>query len=450
MDELFNDVGWDKAFEGPDDLTPKRNKELKTKLINRNLICASGGNIYVFLPTINTWSIMCSNQATVFLNSLMEMDSATVRFSQAFSPYVEYLERNAADKIANPVPQSICIGTTRLKTTLIPNGLQLSECESLIPSLPESMKIPARLCYMSLALRHWPRIWHRTSNYPMYQFLRPLFPYDIELKTIEWTVGHALIDPHSYSKAVILYGEGGHGKSTMLAALNIALLGCCGTIPDRSLVALTKGMTQDVASVVVSNRIVTAGDVGSLDENTNLSVIKTLTGHDYISMPPSRARSACTLFYASNRLDDPLRNPEWVTPAIMRRVVVVPMNATIPEGLDDTVPQDTNSRLDFALRCVHTRLSTPYMPVSATSVLLTILGSKFETVAKYFQVLSDDEEADDEYIILANSIVAGVLGITTERVGELAKRISLSCVKMIQSQYYIKNIIPSEHYESQV
>lgn len=443
---LTVDTGWNSpAFDGAEDITPARNKVLKTKILDRNLVCMSGGNIYVFLTTINTWSIICSHQATVFLNNLMSMESATVRYSNAFIPYVEFIERNASNKIAQPIPTSICIGTTRLLVSASSSGLKLSPCHSLIPAFPEDVKVPAGLCYMSLAIPYWPPDWERTSVYPMYNYLSPLFEDPAELRTIEWAIGHALVDPHSYSKAVVLYGPGGRGKSTMLAALNIALMGCCGSIPDKALVSLAKGLPDSIASIIVANRIVTAGDVGGLEENTNLSVIKTLTGHDYISVPPSRARSACTLFYASNRLDDPLRNPEWTTDAIMRRVVVILMNTCIVEGISDSIPQDPVSRLDFALRCVHTKLTYPHMPVSPMSVLLTLLGSQATKACKYVVPVSDIDVDEDE-IMVANSIIGGYIGKTAEEVGKLAHKISPSCVCSIRGRSYVKNIAPSSKY----
>lgn len=442
------DAGWNaEAFSGADELTPAKNKILKNKLVNKNLICASGGNIYVFLTSINCWSIMCSAQAVTFINSLMSIDAASVNFGKAFSPYVEFLERNAVDNIAKPIPLSICIGTTRLRVSYRPTGLDLTPCESLLPTFPDTgYDIPSRLCYASVMARRWPPSWDRTQSYPIYRFLSPLFVDPVELKTVEWCIGNAMIDPHSFSKAVILYGVGGKGKGTFLGALTIALMGCCGTIPDGALVSLSRGMPIEIASTIVSNRIVTAGDVGSVGDTTNLSIVKTITGHDFIPVPPTRAKSACTLFFASNRLDDPIANPEWATAAIMRRAIVVNMTANIPEGIEDNIPQDAVSRLDFMLRCVHTRLSHSNMPVSSFSVITTILGSKIDAAMAYLAPI-DHDEAEDEEIIVANSIIAGYIGQPTENIGKLARSISADAVCTIRSTLYIKGIVPSNIYE---
>jgi hypothetical protein len=360
-DAIEQDRGWGvNAFDGAEKTTPEKNKILRNKLVTPGLLCVSDGNIYVFLTTLNIWSVICAKQSIVFINNLMGIESATVKYGDAFEPYASFLEREASDRIANDIPQSVCIGTERLKVALVPGGLKLTRCDSLLPFLPENKSLLSTLCYMPLSIRGWPTEWQRTSNYPIYRYLSPLFVDPVELKTLEWCIGHSLIDPHNFSKAVILYGQGGRGKTTTVNLIATALMGCCGTIPDSALINLSAGLPDRVAQTVASNRVVTAGDVGGDGRNTNLTVIKALTGHDYIPLGALRVKTACTLLYATNTLDDPRENTEWCTEAIMRRVVVIYMSAIVPEESLIGVPKDTVSKLDFCLRCIHTRLTNPY------------------------------------------------------------------------------------------
>ena len=79
------------------------------------------------------------------------------------------------------------------------------------------------------------------------------------------------------------------------------------------------------------------------------------------------------------------------------------------------------------------------MPASPMSILLTLMGSRFEAVSKYL-VPVNEAEADDQEIIEANNIVAAAINKTTEEVGRLARRITPYGVIQIGDFYYIKNI----------
>ncbi len=439
---IERDWGWGVlAFKDADSITPQRFAVLKNKLIIPGLVCMSGGNIYVFHTSMNYWSVLCSSQSLVFINNIVGAESATVKYGDASEPYVPYIERECAERIARDIPQSICIGTERLRISLLPGGIGLSRCEPLLDYPADTKKILATLCYMPIHIRFWPKTWHKTSDFKMYKFISPFFVDPVEMKTLEWSLGHAMIDPHSYSKTVVLFGPGGRGKSTIVAAINSAFFGCCGSIPDSALENLSGGISTKVASTVASNRIVTAGDVGGTNRNTNLTVVKSLTGHDYLPIPPHRVRTACTLVYSTNTLDSPIDNPEWCTEAIMRRVVVILINPELMENFIDLVPSDPTSRLDFVLRCVHTRLANTHMPVSTMSILLTILGSRYADAVKFVTEVGDDEEVDDDEIVLANSIVGAMVNKTAEEIGALASRISKGAVVKIKGSLYIKGIV---------
>ncbi|CCU82736.1 hypothetical protein BGHDH14_bgh02902 [Blumeria hordei DH14] len=444
---LQQDVGWNRPYLDDESLVPRKYNTLRIKLIEKGLVCNSNGNVYIFLPVLNKWAILCSDEAIKNLNSMMQMDSASVSYYKAFRPYISFLERSSTDNIATSIPTSVCIGTNRLRVARQGDSLTLTKCEAILvknPAYGKSTHISS-LCYMPLSICKWPSEWTRTDEYSMYKFVSPLFSDPGDLLTIEWALGNALLDPVHVSKAIILYGEGGTGNSTLLAAIKTSLMGCCGSIPDNALVGMEQGMSDDVASIVVSNRIVTACDVGGLGENTNLSVIKSLTGHDYISIPPLSARSSCSLIYATNRLESPKGNSEWMSATIMRRVVVVSMNSDALSFTERSMPQDLTSRLDFALRCIHTRLVYPHMPVSPLSVILTLTGSSSSKVLQYLKESNSEDITDtDGNIVL--SIIAGAVGVECSVVGEMARKISLSAVKQVRNLYHIVGAKPSDFY----
>ena len=445
---LSDDKGWNRPYITDEKLVPERFKVILSSIIEKRLICASGGNVFVFIPIFNSWFMICSYSAIVFFNSVMGMESASVRYVDAFKPYITFIEMNAMDNVAERIPTSICIGTSRIRVSRDRDSLNLTQCEPILrlTSTSDSYNKVASLCYMPLAIRGWPSRWDRTTPYSMYKFIRPLFQDERELLTLEWVIGNGLLDPSKFSKALILFGEGGTGKSTLLAALNIALMGCCGSIPDRALLNIRNSDAEAINHIIVSNRFVTAGDVGGLEDSTNLPVIKTITGHDYVSIPPLRARSACSLFYATNRLDDPMVNEEWKTTQIMRRVVVIPMDTNAEDVFEeDMIPQDHISRLDFVLRCVHTKLTYPSMPVSPYSLICTLAGSRYDEIAQWITEKDNTVISEDEHAMVS-SMFGGILGISINEVADLARKISSSCVISIKGKYYLSNIAPSEEF----
>lgn len=262
------------------------------------------------------------------------------------------------------------------------------------------------------------------------------------MRTVEWIVGNCLLDPVHVSKVLILYGKGGTGKSTLMAAIKGVLRGCCGTISERSMTSAYMGLDSNVASTILSNRIVTAGDVSPTGSSTNTSVIKALTGHDHISVPPMSGRSFCSLVYSSNSLDDPTVNTEWKTAAIMRRVVVLHMCNDVLSEAPQMIPEDSIGRLDFALRCVHTRMKFPNIPVSPMSVILTLLGEKHKEVVQYMAEEEEDKIDHDQHMLIL-SLIAAAIAIDAEEVANLASKISLDCVKESKGKKVRRKIKPA-------
>ena len=45
-----------------------------------------------------------SDEATIFLNFIMDIDSVSVNYAKAFGPYVSFFEQYTMDNIATPIP----------------------------------------------------------------------------------------------------------------------------------------------------------------------------------------------------------------------------------------------------------------------------------------------------------------------------------------------------------
>lgn len=60
-DNINLDRGWGlTVFSGADKPVLSRNIILKNKLVSAGLVCSLGGNVYVFIPTVNYWSVFCA------------------------------------------------------------------------------------------------------------------------------------------------------------------------------------------------------------------------------------------------------------------------------------------------------------------------------------------------------------------------------------------------------
>jgi hypothetical protein len=85
------------------------------------------------------------------------------------------------------------------------------------------------------------------------------------------------------------------------------------------------------------------------------------------------------------------------------------------------------------------------MPVSPFSVVLTLLGSRISDVAHLLREC-DQDEIDEEDSFTVMGMIAGVLGVTHAILGELARKISHSCVILIRTVYCIKCVAPADEY----
>lgn len=444
------DPGWDEPLlPNHEVLVAERHKVLRDKIINQNLTCSSGSNIYVFNPIFNSWFVLMDIQTVLFLNGVMDLQMASVNYDKAFRGYIRYIESRSMDKTTMDIPSSICVGTRRLRVTLADNKLQFKLCDRIICSMPPgpNYDIIASFSCMSLDMPRFPDTWKPTYQNELYRYIARLFVDNpIGLETVKWIVGRTLLDPTSFNKVLCLWGEGMKGKSKLIQALMVTLKGCIASIPEEALVSMSTGIPHEIKEMVVSNRLVTAGDVDTHFKKTNLAFMKSLTGQDHVSMPPTSVRSRCSLVYSTNTLDSPRNNREWSTIQIARRFNIVHMNTTVPGGVAEEVPQDYMSRADMACHCIYTVLTNPEMPMSIQDLVLTLVQSEIFDAVDYISYV-DPSLADDDETMAANAILAAFMGVKAEQVGRLAAVRTRRHIKKIDDIEYIVGIVPSSNFK---
>lgn len=433
MASIQEDDGWDgKLVQSK---TGTKFDILKKELIDKGLVSYYEGNTYIYLIQSNVWAPFINSEAQRQLCDITGSESATVNYLSASEPYFSFLQKRAF-RIAS-VPQSICIGTWRLVITTLENGgLKLDKSQD-IANADINLDIRIRsFCAMPCALQYIPTAWVPDGEQRLYKYLRVLFRDPVELQTIMWIIGNALVDPGYSSKFLLLYGPGGTGKSTFIKCIENMFVGCCGTISSSSLTS-RYDMDEKTARIIASMRVVTAGDINLSTQKLNTHIIKQATGHDTLSIPPFKVTTRCTIVAGANDLPNPIDQPDWCTPAISRRAVVVPMEVSTIKIPNVTVPTNPEELLDMILACVNLFLRTPIMPISPRSVLYTILGAGFELVEHAVKFTKD---ADLQSTIDANYELEKYFGLSFGTIGNCAMTISRDVVTTMDDRSILMDI----------
>ncbi|KJZ68974.1 hypothetical protein HIM_11631 [Hirsutella minnesotensis 3608] len=246
-----------------------------------------------------------------------------------------------------------------------------------------------------------------------------------------------MVDPGTFSKFLLLYGPGGTGKTEVVNVILDIMAGCAGAIKASQLVDTRSDMSVDTAKVLASNRIVTTGEIDLADGKLNLHSLKEMTGHDSILIPPIRVATRCSIVTSSNNLPDPHKQPEWLTTAIARRVVVVPMNVQASLLPSAERPDTEEDNMDFLLSCVHTFLTNSSMPASPRSILYSILGRGYEEIRERVII---DANASTQDVMDANANIETTFSMKPQDLGELASLKSPDCVVILGGIKFLKGI----------
>lgn len=444
-----DDPSWgiQELFPGQEKLKPDKVKQLEEKLEKYKLVCMWGGDILVFNPSLCFWSSVHTSSSAVFINSITGNENASVAYLGSLRPYISNLYRMSLSNIASAVPTSICVGCQRLAISRYDSqSMELEPCKPILSSMATNPKMHtlAAMCVKPVLSKVFLPQWDLSHSTPACDFISQFLMDKCDLKTIMWCVGNSLLDPSDASKALIFSGPGGRGKSNIMNCIKDTLVGASSAITPDMLYNTNKsdGKMEKLVDNMISFRIVSAGDVDSGRRGLDYSVIKNLTGHEYMSTSTGQAKTACTLMYSCNKLEDPSTNHIWRSEALMRRAVVVWMDKVLPE-VKSLAPQTDEERLSFMYRCVHTRLIHKDMPISPLNVLFTLLGCRAKDALAYFR--EDDPDRISPHQALVATTLVGVkmeagADAHPHAVGELARAISRSSVKTVQGMYVIKGI----------
>lgn len=427
------DEGWDtELVQGT---RPRAYKAIDARLINNGLLAHSRGNSYMYLGASNSWAVLASPEAQKQLCDITGSDNVSVSYLGATIPYLPYLQKHS--RRTSALPTSVCIGTRRFNITINEDTIILTDCANVASVNANFDGRIGSFCVMPCTFNEIPRTWTASSPGRLYKYLSPLFTDVVEFYTLMWVVGNALVDPISFSKFVFLYGPGGTGKSKVLGAIKDVMQGCCGSITPGQLVDNKADMNIETAKTLVSNRVVTAGDVNLTTSKLSLHIVKQMTGHDSVVIPPISVATSCSVICSSNGLPNPLEQPEWTSSAISRRMVVVLMNVKASLLPPRERPDTVEDNLDFLMNCVYMRLTEPSMPISIRCLLYSVLGSYYEQIADEIII---DPSASVQDLFDVNIWLDMELNLPLHTIGELASLVSSSCTIMYGGVNFIKDI----------
>lgn len=433
LDNLQEDTGWNSELVPG--VRPKSYRAIDRILVHPGLVIQSKGNVYIFLGASNSWAVLAAPEAQKQICDITGSDNVSVSYLGAATPYIPYLNKVASRVSALPV--SICIGTRRLSITVDNESMTFTECSNIVSVTDNLDSRVSGFCVMPCNYEYYPTKWLLDDRCRLLRYLSALFADIVELHTIMWIVGLAVVDPSPFSKFLLLYGPGGTGKSEIVNAILDILSGCIGTIKASQLTESKSEMSSDTAKMLASSRVVTAGEINLLTNKLNLHIVKEMTGHDSILIPPIRVATRCSVITSSNNLPDPTVQTDWLSTAISRRVVVVPMNVKASLLPRRERPDTEMDCQDMLLLCTHLFLMNPSMPMSTRSLLYSVLGSKFEALD---DVLIIDEDASVQDIMDANIFLDGYFGLAPHTIGELASLKSANSVLVLAGVNFVKNI----------
>lgn len=408
--------------------------------IEPELIRESRNSYYIWSTPMERWIDVVSQEAATEICNVLSIN-APVNFAKALSCYLPFLVKSYTSSVR--VMQSVCVGKSRYSLTKSEGSYTLKEVQDLVSIRETLPRHIGAFCVSPVDVNLAPEI-YRNGESEVSRYLKPLFPNPLDLACLQWIIGNSMLDPVTQHKILILSGPGGSGKSTTVNTIASCFRGTCRQIDCTVLTSKTLTSVPDrVVPSLVSSRLCTAGDVNFTDGYVNTQVLKILTGNDLISHPDYSSIgivAKSSIIFSSNHLPDPVRNMEWQGPAILRRVVVIPMEADARSLEYAEEPTTERNILEFTLEsCVRCLESGNAMPISSKGLLTTMLGCLVGEVEEY---ITFDDDASYAVSCIATSMLCEYMEKPREEVIRMASEITPYSVHGGILGYAIKGIVP--------
>lgn len=412
--EWRKDVKWDKPMVQTKDR--ERYKEIDTWLSNPGLLCRIYGGEYMFVDTSNYWCNLASIEAMGRINVLVGILNATVNIDKSVRQFHKYIVKRCNVNVGKQIPTSVCIGTERLEIEVdeTADTIKFDDCRPLLTVERSADPAVSTVCIMPIDTDVIPKLYEFPGKGEILTGIMKLFPDLRSLVTILWHIGNCLVDPVSRPKCLMVCGPGGSGKSTLLQQMFACLTGCCGVLPDGSLVGKSRSMPNEIAEVIASCRMALCYDVDLEKDPLNMSIFKNISGSDYIRVGFNSVKTNCSLTLATNGVVDIDKQPEYLDDAIMRRTASVLMNVNALSIPTSIIPEDSTSRMDFSCAAIYIRMTYEHMPISPHDLLLSMCQSKIDDAVQYITETSSEINVFDGIEVI--NILAQILKISAKSV----------------------------------
>lgn len=437
-----HDADWNK----PAILLPGAEKWtlIDKSLIEKGLVADLSGQQMMFLDVGNHWVSLVSRTAALRVCQIIGNDNVSVNYTDSFSPYYSKMAKACNANSTNFAPTSICIGTRRL-------GIEYSRADKALRFEPvdpfpikRNRRIPDfvyALCYQPTDHIDIPISYKFPGVGTISTFLSPLFPDKRRMITYMWLLGNAAVDPIARPRCMLLVGPGGAGKSTALRMAMSALSGAANLLADNVLTKTYDSLNDQVAQVVVKSRLVTCFELDLVNRDINMTVFKNITGNDYVRVGEFMSRAACSFAIATNGLPNVVREPEFMSDALSRRMVCVKMDVDTANAEFEPDPSVSRDKMDFLCMCAYIRMRYSHLPITPEDLIITLCGTLYPEVMLHIR----EERARPVELMEGRaviSIIAGILSSTPRSVIDRCRLISMSCIDQTPMGYIIRGLVP--------